>query len=189
MDRGETERKGHLAVTGRLEISPRLAEWARSGGWGVSAAEDGRPMFWKEGGQLRYLIGRNDDGWFIITQVVRSDPEQFVLAAPSMDTVERFLFGDFGPSVRRRRKLPDVRRPIDWEEMAPGFMVETRTFGGVEERIALVDSAGAVVAISSSDPVTASFNLAGLSVYVSATVDDIVTSFLDPEGKPLFSLR
>jgi hypothetical protein len=145
-------------VTDRLEVSPRLAEWARSGGWGVSEAEDGRPMFWKEGGQLRYFIGRTDDGWFVITQGVRGE-------------------------------LPDVRRPIDWDDMAPGFAVETRTFGGVENRMALVDSAGAVVAISSSDPVTASFDLAPLSVYVSATVDDIVASFLDPEGKPLFSIR
>jgi hypothetical protein len=176
-------------VTDRLEVSPRLAEWARSGGWGVSEAEDGRPMFWKEGGQLRYFIGRTDDGWFVITQGVRGDPEHFILAAPSMDTVERYLFGDLGPSVRRRCQLPDVRRPIDWDDMAPGFAVETRTFGGVENRMALVDSAGAVVAISSSDPVTASFDLAPLSVYVSATVDDIVASFLDPEGKPLFSLR
>jgi hypothetical protein len=189
VDRGEAERKGHPAVTDRFEVSPRLAEWASGGGWGVSEAEDGRPMFWKEGGQLRYFIGRGDDGWFVITQWVRGDPEQFVLAAPSMDTIERHLFGDFGPSVRRQRRLPDVRRPIDWEEMAPGFTFDTRTFGGVEDRIALIDSAGAVVAISSSDPVTASFALAGLSVYVSATVDDIVASFLDPEGKPLFSLR
>lgn len=189
MDRGEAERKGHLAVTDRVEVSPRLAEWARSGGWGVSKAEDGRPMFWTEGGQHRYFIGRNELDWFVITQWVRGDPEQFILAAPSMDTVESYLFGDFGPSVRRQHQLPAVRRPIDWDEMAPGFTVDKRTFGGVEDRFALIDSAGAVVAISSSDPVTASFDLAGLSVYVSATVDDIVASFLDPEGKPLFSLR
>ncbi|ORW07487.1 Imm61 family immunity protein [Mycobacterium kyorinense] len=176
-------------MTERIEVSARLAEWARSGGWGVSKAEDGRAMFWKEGGQLQYLLGRNGDGWFVITHLERSGPEFLVVAAPSMETVERYFFGDFGSSVRWHRRLPDVREPFSREELAPGFSLATRTFDGVENRMALIDSGGAVVAVSGKDVLRGTGRLVRLSVYVSATVDDIVGSFLDPEGKPLFSLR
>lgn len=176
-------------MTERVEVSARLAEWASGAGWGVSEAEDGRPMFWKEGGQLRYFIGRGGDGWFVITHLDRSGPEHLVLATLSMETIERYLFGDLGPSIREHRRLPDVREPLSREEIAPGFTLGTRTFDGVEERMALIDSGGAVVAISSRDMWTGTDRLVRLSVYVSATVDDIVASFLDPEGKPLFSLR
>ncbi|KMV22786.1 Imm61 family immunity protein [Mycobacterium heckeshornense] len=176
-------------MTKRIEVSTRLADWARSGGWRLSEAEDGRPMFWKEGGQLRYLIGANDDGWLVITHSDRSGPEHLVLAAPSMETIERYLFGDIGSSVREHRGLPDVREPLSRDEIAPGFTLGTRAFEGVEDRMALIDSGGALVAVSSRDPWTGTDRLVRLSVYITANTDDIVASFLDPEGKPLFSLR
>ncbi|ORW78092.1 hypothetical protein AWC26_01010 [Mycobacterium shimoidei] len=106
-----------------------------------------------------------------------------------METVEKYLFGDFGTSVREHRRLPDIREPLSREEIVSGFTLGTRPFDGVEDRMALIDSGGTVVAISSRDLWTGTDRLVRLSVYVTATVDDIVASFLDPEGKPLFRLR
>jgi hypothetical protein len=180
---------GRIAMTQRIEVSTRLEEWARRGGWRLSEAEDGRPMFWKEGGQLQHLIGRNGDGWFVITHLDRSGPEHLVLAAPSIETIERYFFGDLGSSVREHLELPDVREPLSRDEIAPGFTLGTRTFEGVADRMALIDSGGAVVAVSSRDVWTGTDRLVRLSMYVTATIDDIVASFLDPVGKPLFSLR
>jgi hypothetical protein len=146
------------------------------------------PFFWSAGGEVRHFIGSNDDGLFIVTDSDRLGPEYLDLAAPSMATIEGYFFGKFGRFIRSRNGLPRVHMPIAREELSDGFTIGNRVFQGVE-RLALVASNGSEVAISSGDEVSGMADLVKLSFYLTATVDDIVASCLNPDGEPLFTLR
>jgi hypothetical protein len=78
--------------------------------------------------------------------------------------------------------------PKSVDEVSAGFSIETRQFDGVE-RLALVAPDGSVVGISSGGKLLASALLIELSIYLTATIEDIMASFLDPEGKPLFKVN
>lgn len=178
-------------MTDLIEISPRLEEWAALAGYTLtpgSRTRDGRAMFWSPGGEVRYFIGANHDGWFIVTDSDRLGPEYLDLAAPSMATIERYFFGKFGRFIRSRKDLPRVQTPIAREEVSAGFTIGARMFEGVE-RLALIAPSGSEVAVSSGDELSGTADLVKLSLYLTATMEDIVTSYLDPDGKPLFTLR
>jgi Immunity protein 61 len=175
-------------MTDPIEISPRLEEWGRLAGYALtpgSRTDDGRAVFWASLGEVRLLIGRDATGWFVITDSDRMGPEHFILAAPTIDTIERYFFGRFCQSIRSRRELPRVRLPISEEEISPHFSLDSRYFDGVQ-RLALIASDGSTVAISSADRLTGTAELVKLSLYLTATIDEIVASGLDPDGKPLF---
>ncbi|ORX05217.1 hypothetical protein AWC29_11880 [Mycobacterium triplex] len=115
-------------------------------------------------------------------------PEQFILAAPLMATIERYFFGRFGLSIRSQRDLPRVKVPIAAEELLPGFRIETREFDHGDHR-ALIAADGALVAVGSTDQITGTADLVKLSLYLTATIEEIQASALDIDGKPLFELR
>lgn len=174
-----------------IEISPKLEEWGSLAGYTLTAgarAHDGRPLFWSAGGEVRTYVDLNVNGWFVITDSDRFGPEFFVLAAPAMATIEKYLYGRFGRSIRSRRSLPRVHIPTTREELSAGYSLGTQMFEGVQ-RLALINAAGDTVAIASSDEVTGTGDLAKLSLYLTVTVDDITAAFLDPKGKPLFAPR
>jgi hypothetical protein len=98
------------------------------------------------------------------------------------------LFGKFGSLIRSKRDLPRVDIPIDAEEMSADFTIEPGVFAN-NERLALVDSKGMHLAYASADPISGTMQLVGLSLYLTATVDEITTAFLSADGSPLFSLR
>jgi hypothetical protein len=137
---------------------------------------------------VRYFVGANDDGWFIITDSDRLGAEKFRLAASSISSVEKYFFGTFGEFIRARRSLPPIHIPISREELAPGFTIDYRPFEHVD-RLALIDASGTALAFSSADPFYGTMELVGLSIYLRATVDDITAAFLDPDGRPLFAPR
>jgi hypothetical protein len=178
-------------MTTPIEISHRLEEWAVLAGYTLtpgSSTSDGRAMLWSAGGEVRYFIGSNDDDWFVITVSDRLGPENFRLAAASMSTVEKYLFGMFGEYIRSKRRLPPVNVPIAKDEISAEFTIQKGVFESAN-RSALIDSDGSPLAFSSADPVYGTMELAGLSLYLTATVDDITSAFLDPNGSPLFTLR
>jgi immunity protein 61 of polymorphic toxin system len=178
-------------MTDFIEISPRLEEWATIAGYTLTPASrshDGRALFWSAGGEVRHFIGAGDDGWFVVSDSDRLGPEYLDVAAPSMATIERYFFGKFGRFIRSKKGLPRVHVPIAREEISAGFTIGARMLEGVE-RLALVDSDGSAVAVSSGDELSGTADLVKLSLYLTAAVDDIVTSFLAPDGKPLFTPR
>jgi hypothetical protein len=177
-------------MTGQVEIPPQLEEWGKLAGYTLTPAfraYDGRALFWSAGGEVRLYIGANDDGWFVITRSERLGPERFRLAAPSMGTIQRYFFGKFGRGIRSNRGLPLVPMPRSKEEVSVRFAIGNRLFGGVE-RLALISSDGSVVAISGGGKLVATAELVDLSVCLTATIEDIVASFLEPGGKPLFKI-
>jgi hypothetical protein len=174
-----------------IEVPPQLTEWAALAGYSLtpgSDTEDGRAMFWSAGGEVRHFIGTNDAGWFTVTDSDRLGPEYLVFLAPSMATIESYFFGKFGGYIRSRKKLPRVHVPFTLEEISTGFTIQSRNFDGVE-RFTLIASDGSEVAASSGDKFSGTADLVELSHYLTVTTEDIVTSYLDPEGNPLFTLQ
>jgi hypothetical protein len=178
-------------MTESIEISAELKKWGELAGYKLAHGtnpNDGVAVFSASLGETRILIRRNNTGWFVITDSDRMGPEQFILATPSMATVERYFFGKFGLAIRSLRNLPRVRVPVSAEKLSPGFRLETRIFDGVE-RWALIALDDSTVAVGSTDQVTGTAELVRLSLYLSSTIDEIIASVLDPDGKPLFQPR
>lgn len=178
-------------MTENIGISERLERWGNTAGYTLTPGQctnDGRPFFWAGSGEIRLFIGKNHDGWLVITDSDRMGPEHFVLAAQSMDTIEKYLFGRFCLHIRSARGLPRVGVPIPDGGSMSTFSIETRSFEGTQ-RFALIASDGSTVAISSADKVTATAELKKLALYLTATVEQIEASAVDPDGRPLFEPR
>lgn len=175
-------------MSNSVEISPRLAEWATLAGYMLTPpqTDDERALFWSAGGETRIYVGTNGDGWYIIHDSYRMGPEKFKFAARSIETVEKYLAGIFGEYIRSLRNLPDVHMPGTTEELAAGFTI-SRFFFEQAERFALIDSNGSAVAVTSGGKLLSTTELVALSLYLTVTIEDLVASFLDPNGKPLFT--
>jgi hypothetical protein len=174
-----------------IPISPRLEEWAVLAGYSLtpgSVTDDGRALFWSDGGEVRHFVGANDSGWFVVTDSDRLGPEYYRFAAHSLNTIEKHFFGKFGEYIRSIRNFPSIHIPNTKEEVSQGFSIEYRKFEQVD-RLALIDSAGTILAFSSADLIIGTMELVALSVYLPATVDDITVAFLSPDGSPLFANR
>lgn len=174
-----------------MEISSQLEEWAALAGYSLtpgSSTRDGRALFWSAGGEVRHFIGTDNQGWFSVTDSDRLGPEYSVFAAASMVTIEKYFFGKFGGYIRSRNELPRVHVPYLLEEISAGFSVQARRSDGVG-RFALIGPDGSEVAVSYGDEFSGTAELVELSVYLSATADQIIESYLSPDGTPLFMSR
>ncbi|MDP7705239.1 MULTISPECIES: Imm61 family immunity protein [unclassified Mycobacterium] len=172
-----------------IEISSTLQRWARLAGYTLTpgpVTDDGRAIFYNSGGEVRYFVGLRSDGWFTVTESDRMSAEYFVLAARTLDVIEKYFFGVFGSTWRGIRGLPDVRLPASADDIGDGFTLADVEFDGRQCR-GLVDPAGGVVAISSGDAFSGTWELAPLWLYLKASADEIMRSFEDPAGRPLFA--
>jgi Immunity protein 61 len=178
-------------MTESIQISKRLEKWAELAGYTLTpgkCTDDGRAIFWAALGEIRLFIGKNQDSWFVVTDSDRMGPEHFILAAQSMGAIEKYLFGRFCLHIRSARGLPRVAVPIMDNSLVSTYSIENRDFEGTQ-RFALVASDGSMVAISSTDRVTAKADLTKLALYLTATIDQIEASAVDLDGKPLFERR
>lgn len=178
-------------MTDKIEISSSLEEWGTLAGYTLTPAassHDGRAFFWSAGGEVRLFIESRADGWFVITRSERLGEEHFQFAAPSMATIVKYLFGNFGQSIRSNQGLPFIPMAKSADQVLPGFLIGTYEFDGVEH-LALFARDRSVVGITSGGKLIATATLVELSLYVSATIEDIMASALDPGGKPLFEVE
>jgi hypothetical protein len=169
-------------VTNPVDLSPDLQEWIRLSGLSMtqgSQTDDGRTVLWNKGGEVRYFINIIDD-WYVITSSDRMSAESYEFAGASMAVIEKYLYGDRGWLIRRMKDLPRIRRPFEAVELRRGYSIGKMTFQD-RERSTLLNDAGMVVAIAGIG------DLVELSNYIDVPVDVIKNSFLDPQGKPLFS--
>jgi hypothetical protein len=165
-----------------VDLPTDLAGWIRDAGMELIQGlqtDDGRTVIWNRGGERRYFIGIASD-YYLITSSDRMGAEHFHLGAHTIDILEKYLYGHFGNSVRKARGLQRVQKPYLRPELKRGYRLLEVTFAG-EKQDALIDSAGSTVAIAAED------RLVELSHYVEASTTTIKNSFLDPDGKPLFS--
>jgi immunity protein 61 of polymorphic toxin system len=175
-------------MTEDTEVSSSLQEWAALAGYTLtpaSTSHDGRALFWSAGGEVRLFLESRDDSWFIVTRSERLGEEHFEFAATSSSTIDKYLFGNFGQSIRSNRGLPVIPAPKSLSEISAGFSIETRQFDG-KERLALIAPDGSIAGVSSGGKLIATASLIELSLYLNATIEDIMASCLDPEGKPLY---
>jgi hypothetical protein len=174
-----------------IEISPQLEKWAALAGYALtpgSQTADGRAIFWSNGGEIRHCIGTHEGGWFVVTDSDRLGPEYLNLAAPSMTIIELYFFGQFGRFIRSQKRLPRVHMPIMIDEIATGFTIGSQLFADAE-RLTLVGLKDLAIAISGGDKFSGTADLVKLSHFLTATAEDVMVSYLDPSGKPLFALE
>ncbi|WP_082958063.1 TNT antitoxin family protein [Mycobacterium alsense] len=165
-----------------VELTQDLQAWLRLAGLDLiqgSRTADGRAVIWNKGGEVRYFIGVIE-GWYVITSSDRMGPETYSFAADSMSVLEKYLYGAFGGSVRSD-ELPSIRTPFERNELRPNYSIGEKSFAG-RDRHTLIDRSGKTVAIGAID------RLVELSHYLDAPVETIKSSFLAPDGKPLFVL-
>lgn len=165
-----------------MDLTAELEAWIRLAGLGMnqgSQTDDKRTIIWNSGGEVRYFISIID-GWSAITSSDRMGSEIYSFAGISMDVVEKYLYGKFGGSVRSD-DLPTLRKPFERSELSSGYSIGKQYFVG-REWPSLSDRSGQVVAIAATD------RLVELSHYLDVPVDTIKSSYLAPDGKPLFTL-
>lgn len=178
-------------MTDSIEISTRLEQWAKVAGYTLTPGhrtDDGRVVLWAAAGEIRLFIGNSSDGWFVVTDSDRMGAEHFILAAPAMATIEKYLFGRFCLHIRNARGLPRVGVPMSEDGWRSKYSIDTRDFQGTQH-FALIAADHSTVAVSSADKVTAAAELRKLALFLTATIDQIEASAVDPDGKPLFERR
>jgi hypothetical protein len=161
-------------------LSDLFLIWLDRAGW-VSSGFDAQPgafddqgdcAIWEKGGDGKavtgYILHADDSG--SISAKADPDSKPF-LTDCTLDVVERYFWGLRGEVVRKKSGLAALAEP---SAPAPDY----RLADG-----ALVDRAGKTVAKGEPD------SLVFLSHYLAAPLDQIQTSFLSPDGKPLFAVR
>ncbi len=185
-------------MTQTFDLSQDLVEWAQQAGYQVTqgstparidtAGGDDRSVVWANNGEIRYFIGQQAGGWYIVTSSDRMAPEELVFAAESMDMVELYFYGKCGLSIRSSLSLPILRYPRSADEVAAGYGIGTATLEG-RESLALIDAVGSPVAITASGKIVGTAELVCLSYYLASSVEALKASYLDPSGRPLFTVR
>ncbi|MCI4676802.1 Imm61 family immunity protein [Candidatus Mycolicibacterium alkanivorans] len=176
--------RSEIGVTSQFEL------WAEKAGYSVteSSSEDGRAIVWNSGGEIRYFIGKGAEEWIVVTSSERMGKEEFVLASPLPDLIERKFLAIFARLVRSHSGLVRLSRPTSTAHLAAGYSVGVQHFWGKDRRT-LIDSQGRVIAVVSGGELVGTVNAVELSLFASHTSDAIVQSMMDPAGKPLFSVR
>ncbi len=162
------------------ELSPALVEWARAAGYAMTRGNHSwATVLWSDpGGEIRFYIRARFDGNFVLTSTERASEERFDLAAPAVATLERQLFGILGSTARSRKGLPRLRSPIAREAVATDYRITDHDTDGVRN---LTDKHGRTIASARDD-----YALVQLSHLVSHPLADVIASYEDPEGRPLF---
>jgi hypothetical protein len=161
--------------------SLRLLEWSKRAHYSFTAATSKTPaVLWSAGGEERYFISETD-GKYGVTNSSRSGGESFLFTCAAPFVVERYFWGFLGGVIRSRLQLPRLRVPTTESAIAPGYRIE----GPADKRFTLVDAEG-VSLMTALDDVSDMALLVKTSYWLTWSVTDIETSYLDPEGRPLF---
>ena len=163
-------------------ISDQLAEWAAAAYFTLTPEDDsGAAIFWSTGGETRLYVRRTQDG-YALTRAQRRSTEHFELFAPSVSTIERYLYGQFGAGYRSMRHLKRLRIPSKRELIVAGYRLSDIDEEG---HCTLFSREGDVVAVAAGD-ISAVSRLVMLSYFLSSSLSDLTASYRDAEGRPLF---
>jgi hypothetical protein len=204
-------------MAGGLDISGGLREWASDARFSLSPSDQyGRAVFSTSNSEIRCFIGGGNDGWFRVTRSNRMGPEQLELAAPSLSTIETYLYGSFGSDIRYygglaqaklAEPLPDGFRVSslneDQDHLArfaaanrdylaqlgePNEYYVARYGATNREYLVLIAPDGDKTAVDGSDRFLAEIRLTHLAVYLRYGVEEIKASFLNPNGGQLLTV-
>ena len=166
-------------------LSPDLIEFARIVGYAVTPNDhSGAACLWTDpGGKIRFYVRQRFDSHSIITRGERGSDEHFELGSPTLDAVEHHLLTLCGSDSRSRKRVPRLRLPRDLNDIAKGFRISDEDPDGF---CTLIDADDHVIAFDYGGIVGTS-KLVTLSHLVSHPLADIIASYEDPEGRPLFA--
>ena len=114
--------------------------------------------------------------------------ERFELACLRPDLVERRFIATFARLLRSRKGLARLSRPSSAADVEAGYSIGVQQFQGKDRRT-LIDPQGRVIAVVAGGALVGTANVVELSLFASTTTEIIVQSMMDPDGKPLFSVR
>ncbi len=172
-----------------IGLTAAFERWADRARFQITepSSTDGRAIVWDGGGEIRYFLGKDVDGWIVVTKSVRMADEHFELASVHPALVERWFVAAFGRNLRLLHRSPRLSLPMA-EKLAAGYSIGKQELWG-RNRCTLVDPQGQMIAAVGGDELVGTMKVAYLSVLASNTVEAIEQSFSDPEGKPVFSIR
>jgi hypothetical protein len=170
-----------------FQASGELRQWAERGGWSFTNTQGvDEGIFYTPGGESRYYIRPDSEGWLTVTSRERGGDEWFEFSAPGSAIVEKLFWGIFGLSVRSS------------EQVNPGYVLVPRDPAKIFSlfKIGGPDAQGLLVLIGpQGDSLVRVQNypsdreqLVKFSYYLSASRGEIEESFLSSDGKPLFSV-
>ncbi|WP_197281319.1 MULTISPECIES: Imm61 family immunity protein [unclassified Mycobacterium] len=205
-------------MAGGLEVSSDLREWASDARYSLTPSDQyGRAVFSTSNSEIRYFIGAGNDGRFRVTRSNRMGPEQLELAAPSLLTIETFLYGSFGSDIRYYSDLAQAKLA---EPLPDGFRVGSLADEGQDhlarfvaanrdylaqlgepdqdyvarysdtnrDYLVLIAPDGDRTAVDCSGRFLAEIRLTRLAVYLRYGVEEIKASFLNPSGGQLLTV-
>lgn len=185
-------------MTRVVDVSEDLANWAKRAGYEVTQGsqppvrdnveDDGRAVIWANHGEIRYFVGGHPSGWFYVTSSDRMSDETLEFAAESMQLIELYFYGKFGLSLRSSLKLPILKYPRSADDTVGGYSLGSASFEG-RDNLALVNAEGSAIALTTSGKIAGTAELVCLSYYLVSSVEAVKSSYLNPSGQPLFTVR
>lgn len=164
-------------------LSAGFPQWAAVGRFAVLVGPDFVEVADSPGGEIRFYIREREHGVYSLSRAERSEEEVAILWSPDRLDVERYLTMEVGDQLREVRGLGMLDRPWSDDEVANGYRIERIS----ESAFALRDREGALLP-SRFAPWGTPKPIVAFSTVATAEVTGLRSSFLDPEGKPLFGL-
>jgi hypothetical protein len=135
-------------TTDRYFVPDVVASFAMKAGFSTRPPNSqGETLLATDGGETRFYVRLDSNGWFTVTSADRSRPEVFELAAADRDVLDRYFLMEFGQVIRSMRRVPFVELPDRAQELNTGYSLGDAPQG----RRALVSSTGAMLAVARSE--------------------------------------
>ena len=165
-------------------LSDAILEWARRAGYELSVDDDsGATKLWSNpGGEIRYFVRQQHDGWLVLTRASRGGGEELKLRAASPKVLEYALCGVFGDAIRVALGMRALRTPWGASDVAPGWAVIEQA----DNEWVLNDPSGSPNAVAQGST-SALMELVPLSNYLQLSMAELQASFLRDNGAPLLS--
>ncbi|MCL2455858.1 MAG: TNT antitoxin family protein [Micrococcales bacterium] len=157
-----------------LPYSPEFIEYAKSAGY-KPYETDGEWSLENSGGETRIYL-RQNSGMFVLTRADRAESESYIMSAPDATDIERYLTIRMGSSIRSSRRLGFIFTPWNVTDLAPGWVAVV----GLDGRWRLTGPDKCDRAVFYDDAAVE------FSWFSNVSLADIRSSYLDPDGAPLF---
>jgi immunity protein 61 of polymorphic toxin system len=161
-------------TTRRYEVSSDVASFAERAGFAAHDWDPQTTVLSTDGGETRYYVRTDDNGWFVITSADRSDPEYFELAGAGTDILDRYFLMVFGQVARGNRRMPLVKLPREINQLKHGYSI-TPADGEMQ---LLSDAAGDKLAVAPNGRIGTS-TLVKLSHLADTDIDAVKALWAD----------
>ena len=133
------------------------------------------------GGEIRFSIRRRN-GEYVLTRAERSEQPRLIMWSADMAEIERYLLTEMSSAVRAKAGYGLLTSPSDASELRPRLAVVQ-----VADEAFAVECGGrrTVARFPCADAYAPVYNY---SVAVGRSTEELIASYLTPDGSPLFRL-